>query len=108
MEVDQGVIVEDFGMVRGDESHAPHIRGEGIHLINSPCGLETIIPAPKVQNLEFIRVYPGVFRILYVHSPHPVTFALQIGRQMMPDKPSRSGYERPHLLGHKRHLLNEW
>ncbi|GAG36933.1 unnamed protein product, partial [marine sediment metagenome] len=41
--VDQGIIVQDLGMVGRYEAHASHVRGQGIDLIDSSRGLQTVV-----------------------------------------------------------------
>ena len=34
VDVDEGVVVEDLGVVGGDEAHAAHVGGEGVDLVD--------------------------------------------------------------------------
>jgi hypothetical protein len=48
MEVDERIVVQDLGMVRGDKTHAAHVSSQGVDLVHAVCGFQAILPTPKV------------------------------------------------------------
>ena len=40
--VDQDVVVQDLGVVLGDESHPAHVGGQAVHLLDPARGLQAV------------------------------------------------------------------
>ncbi len=106
MEVDQRVVVEDLGVVEGDEAHAAHIRGQRVHLIHTAGGLQAVVPPTEIQDLELVRVDIGVLGILDVDTTHPVALLLQAGHEMMTNESTGAGNQNPSLRLHDLTFLS--
>jgi hypothetical protein len=59
---------------------------ECVTLFDSACALETVLPAPQIKKLEFVRNRAGVFRLLQIDSPHPASLFLEKRHEMVPDE----------------------
>jgi hypothetical protein len=81
VEVDQAV-VQDLGVVTGDEAHPTHISGRGVDLADPAGGSEAVVPSAQVEELEFIRICRLIFRMLDVDTPDPVAAILEIRRSI--------------------------
>jgi hypothetical protein len=46
VEVDERIVVQDFGAMCGDEPHTSHIGGQGKDLVDAARRLEAVIPPP--------------------------------------------------------------
>src|SRR5208282_1617687 len=85
------VVVEDLGVMGGDETHPAHVRGERIDLIDVTGRRSAILPAAKIQAQEFVAVRGTEFRFLDVRAAHPAAVAFETAGQMTPDESTCSG-----------------
>ena len=81
-------------MMAGDESHAAHVGRQRVDFVDAARGLQAVVPAAQVEQLEFVGVRRAVFRALEVDAAHPVAVALQVRDQVMADEAARSGHQR--------------
>ena len=51
---DHRVVVHDDGVVRLDEAHASHIRGEVEHVVASLCDREAVVQQAQVDEVELV------------------------------------------------------
>ncbi len=86
VEVDQSVVVKNFGMVILDESHSAHVRRERIDRSDPAGHLQTVIPPAQVDDLELIGIHIRVFRIFEIGATDVVPLLPEIGHEMMTDK----------------------
>ena len=91
MDVHEQVVVQDLRVVGGNKPHSSHVGRQGIDLIHTARGLQAIIPAPQVEQLEFVSVLWAELRVLDVHSAYPVARFLQVCDQMMADETTGTG-----------------
>jgi hypothetical protein len=95
VDVDEGVVAQDGGVVGGDEAHAAHVRGQRVHLVDVPGGQQALVPPAQVPQLELVGVHVGVLGTLEVDTPDPVAALLQIGDEVVADEPPGSGHQHP-------------
>ena len=91
MKINEGIVVQDLGMVTGNEAHATHVSSQGVDLISTVCGLKTIFPSSKVKQQKLVGSREVELRIFHIHTPYPVSLTLEIGHQMMTNKATGSG-----------------
>ena len=56
MGIDQRVVMQDLGVMGGDEAHPAHIRSQAVDLVNAAGCLQAVIPAAQVEQFEFVRI----------------------------------------------------
>ena len=39
-----------------DKTHPAHVGGQGVNLVHTASGLQAIVPAPQVEDFEFVGV----------------------------------------------------
>ena len=80
-------------MVARDVAHAPHVRGERVHLIDSARRLQALVEASQVTDLEFVGIDLGVLGQLQIDSAHDVALRLQEGDEVVADEPACTGHQ---------------
>src|SRR3984957_9135883 len=73
-----------------DESHASHIGGERIHLVDSIGGLQAVFPTAQVQLRKIVRRARLIFGVFQIRAAYPVALFLEITHQMVADKATSS------------------
>ena len=56
MRVDQHIIVQNLGVMLGDEPHAAHVGRQRVDVVDAARRLEAVSPAPEVQQFELVGV----------------------------------------------------
>jgi hypothetical protein len=62
----------------GNETHTTHVSSQGVYLINTVCGLKTILPPPKIKQQKLIGISGAELGIFQIHTPDPVSLPLEI------------------------------
>ena len=92
MQVDERVVANDHCLVGLDEADAAHVGGKTVNFIDAARGLQAVVPARQVQQLELVRAARFVVGGLDVDAPDPVTAVDQISREMVTNETTRTGY----------------
>jgi len=79
-----------LGMVCRDEAHPAHVSCQGVYLISITRSPQTIVPAPKVQQLESVGSSLAVLRVFDVYGTNPLPLSLQEGDKVMADESARA------------------
>src|SRR5262245_47104874 len=82
--------MQDLCMVAGDETHASHVGGERVDLIDASGRLEAVVPSPQIEQLELVCIRGAVLGELDVHAAHPVALLLQEGDEMVAYEATRT------------------
>jgi hypothetical protein len=90
MDVDQRIVAQDGGVVGRDESHAPHVGGQRVDVVDAACGQQAVVEAAEVAQLELVSVAHGVLGRTGVHPSHPVAPLLQRRDEMVADEAAGS------------------
>jgi hypothetical protein len=90
--------VQDLGMMRGDESHAAHVRCERIHVVDAACRFETCLVPAQIEKEELVCCCRRKFRLLQVDAAYPRTFPLELLDEMMADESTRTSNKDSLLL----------
>ena len=72
----QGVVMKDLGVMRGYKAHSAHVRGQRIDFIDSLGGLQAILAESKVQGKKLVGIGRTELRLLNVDAAHPVPASL--------------------------------
>jgi hypothetical protein len=73
-------------MVGRDESHAPHVGGQRVDVVDAARGQQALVETAKVSQLELVGVPHGVLGKAGVHPSHPVAPLLQRRDEMVADE----------------------
>ena len=65
--------------MRRDKTHAAHVGGKGVHLIDIAGRFQAVVPATEIEDLEFVRVNLGKLGKFQIDTTHPIAFFSQIG-----------------------------
>src|SRR5262249_49702198 len=93
MNINERVVVQDLGMIGGDEHHATHIGTQGIDFIDSVGRLQAILPSALVKLQKLVSTTRLIFRRFQIGPSHPVALPLQVLNQMMADEATGSSYK---------------
>src|SRR2546422_5422768 len=91
MHVDQHVVVHNLGLVRLDEPDPAHVRGEIVDLRDTVRGPHAVLPAPQVEQLEFVGGTGLVLGRLEVHAAHPAALCNEALHEVMSDESASTG-----------------
>src|SRR5579864_172809 len=98
--VNQNVITGNVSMVSGDVTDATHVRGQVVNLVDIPSRGQAVVPAAEVEDGELIRRTGLKIRHLEIGASHPKSIIFQPPHQVVPNKPTRAGYQDPGFSGH--------
>jgi len=87
-------------MVGRDKTHAAHAGSQGINLVHTASGLETVIPTPQIKQFELFGVSGAKLGVLYVHTTYPIPLLFQVRDQMMANEPTGACNQYPCLIRH--------
>src|SRR5271156_1696993 len=82
-------------MMRRDETHASHVCGERVHLVDSIGGFQALVPTAQVELHKVVRRAWLVFGIFQIRAAHPIVLFLEITPQMVADETTGSGNQDP-------------
>src|SRR5918997_861969 len=85
-------------MVRRDETHATHIGGQRVDVVDAPGRQQAFVEAAKIAQLELVRIHRGVLRNVEVNASYPVAALLQRGDEVMTDEAAGAGDQDPRLV----------
>jgi hypothetical protein len=72
-------------------------------VIDAPGGLEALVPAAQVPQLELVGVDRRVLRIVAIDPTHPVAALLEIADEMVTYEPSSPGDRDARRVRHRAH-----
>jgi hypothetical protein len=90
MSVDEGVVAHDYGFISFDESNAAHVGSKSVDLVDAARRGEPVVPAPEVEQLEFVCRSGFIFRFFDIDTTHSVILLDEILREMVADKAARA------------------
>src|ERR1700727_294125 len=76
--------------MRRDETHASHVGGECVHLVDSIGGFQAVFPTAQVLHRKVVRRARLIFGVFQIRAAYPVALFLEITHQMVADEATSS------------------
>ena len=105
VEVDQRVVAKDRRVVRRDVTHAAHVGGERVDVIDALGRLETALAVTQIEKQELVGLGIRVFGRLHVDTPNPVAALFERADEVVADETAGARHKCAKFVFHGPTLL---
>src|SRR5438105_10243698 len=93
MQVDQGGIAHDFGLVGFDEANPAHVCRQVVDLVDALRRAQGVLPTSQIELPELVSVGGLVFGSFQVDATHEVAVFAQVVAEVMANEAYGSSHE---------------